>query len=263
MTIEISDSKAYTPHTMIDVAVEAAKAAGELAYRYFKTQPKVTYKPDNTPVTQADIEAEKLIRKIITKHFPDHGIIGEELPAVNPAAKYQWVIDPIDGTKDFIRGLPFWGTYLGVLKDQKPIVGVAYYPYISELFAAQKSQGTYLNNKKTRVSKIKTLKEATISHGSVNRFKDRNKLEGLVRICQSAQTRRGFGSLSLNLLLKGQIDIYIEMGGAIQDFAAPSILVEEAGGKFTDVNGQFSLTSSNGLSTNGLLHNQVLKILNG
>ena len=88
---------------MINTAIEAAQKAGQLAYRYFKSQPKVTYKPDNSPVTRADVEAEKLIRKIITKKFPDHGIIGEELPPVNPNSRFQWVIDPIDGTRDFIR----------------------------------------------------------------------------------------------------------------------------------------------------------------
>ena len=99
---------------MVDVAIEATKAAGELAYRYFKSQPKVSYKPDDSPVTRADIEAEKLIRKIISKKFPDHGIIGEELPPVNPKSRYQWIIDPIDGTRSFMIGLPLWSTLLAV-----------------------------------------------------------------------------------------------------------------------------------------------------
>src|SRR3989344_4652305 len=107
---------------MIDVAINAAKAGGELALRYFKNQPKVSYKPDNSPVTKADIEVEKLIRKIISKKFPDHGIIGEELPPVNPKAKYQWIIDPIDGTRDFIRQIPYWAVYIALLENQKPII---------------------------------------------------------------------------------------------------------------------------------------------
>src|SRR4030042_1336109 len=113
---------------MIDVAIEAAKAAGELAYRYFKTQPKVSYKPDKSPVTKADIEAEKLIRKIISKNFPDHGFIGEELGQTNPNARFKWVIDPIDGTKQFVRGIPFWATLLALLENGKPILGVVYSP---------------------------------------------------------------------------------------------------------------------------------------
>lgn len=247
---------------MINVAIDAVRAAGALAYRYFQTQPKVHYKPDNSPVTQADIETEKLIRKIITKKFPDHGIIGEELPAVNPRAKYQWVIDPVDGTRDFVRSIPIWATFLAVLENGKPIIGISFTPTTDEFFVAQKGKGIHLNGKKTRVSKISDLKLACISHGSVNRFNDKGKLEGLLKICEIVQHRRGFSTLSLNLLLKGNIDIYTEPAGGIHDFAAPSILVEEAGGKFTDFDGKFSLTSGNGVATNGLLHKQVISILN-
>src|SRR3989344_1639815 len=118
---------------MLDVAIDAAKQAGEIALRYFKTQPKVSYKADKSPVTRADIEAEKLIRKIISKKFPDHGIIGEELPPVNPKARYQWVIDPIDGTRDFIHQIPHWAVYIAVLEKDKPIMSVIYFPTLSDL----------------------------------------------------------------------------------------------------------------------------------
>ncbi|MBI2598924.1 hypothetical protein HYW40_01785 [Candidatus Curtissbacteria bacterium] len=121
---------------MIDVAIDAARQAGNLALKYFKSQPKVTYKPDNTPVTRADREAEQLIRKIIAKKFPDHGIIGEEFEPTNPQARFKWVIDPIDGTKDFIRSLPLWATFLAVLENDKPIIGIVYYPPHNEIFVA-------------------------------------------------------------------------------------------------------------------------------
>src|SRR3990167_4924606 len=140
---------------MINTAIEEAQKAGQLAYRYFKSQPKVTYKPDNSPVTRADIEAEMLIRKILTKKFPDHGIIGEELPPVNSKAKYQWVIDPIDGTKSFIRGMPSWGILLALLEDGKPIIGVYNSPATSEIFWTEKSKGAFLNGKKIHVSNVK------------------------------------------------------------------------------------------------------------
>src|SRR4030042_4084238 len=116
---------------MIGVAIETAKAAGDLAYRYFKTQTaswRITYKPDKSPVTKADIEAEKLIRKIISKKFPDHGIVGEEMEETNPNARFKWIIDPIDGTKQFVRGIPFWATLLALLENGKPILGVVYSP---------------------------------------------------------------------------------------------------------------------------------------
>lgn len=247
---------------MIDVAIEAAKAAGDLALRYFKNQPKVTYKSDRSPVTRADIEAEKLIRKIITKKFPDHGIIGEELPPVNPQAKYQWVIDPIDGTRDFAHGLPTFSTLVAVLGNNTPIVGVCYYPKMNELFVCQKGQGAHFNGKRTRVSKVKNLDKALITYYSLRQVARAGNLENFIILAQKAFSTRDFGAYSLSFLLRGQAEVYIDHHGHLHDFAAPAILVTEAGGKFTDLSGEFLLTSGNALATNGLLHSQVLKILN-
>ena len=247
---------------MLDVAIDAAKKGGELALRYFKNQPKVSYKPDNSPVTKADIEVEKLIRKIISKKFPDHGIIGEELPPINPKAKYQWIIDPIDGTRNFVRNLPAWSTLVAVIEKQKPVVGICYFPGNDELFSAQKGKGAYLNGKKTVVSKVKNLKNSYICYNSIKHFSDKNKLIALENICHAANTSRNFAELSLSYLFRGKVDAFINAKGNIYDFAAPAILTEEAGGKFTDFEGKFSLTSGNAVATNGLLHDQVLKILN-
>lgn len=247
---------------MIDVAIDAAKQAGALALKYFKNQPKVEYKPDNTPVTRADREAELLIRKIITKKFPDHGIIGEEFEAINPSARFKWVIDPIDGTKSFIRNLPLWSTLVAVLEDDKPIIGIAYYPYTNEIFAAKKGKGTSLNNKKTKVSKIKILSQATLNHNSIKRIEPHLPLSKFMDLYLQIETHRNLSSYAYNQILKGNIDIDLIGTGQIYDFAAPAILVEEAGGKFSDFQGKFSLTSNNAVFTNGLLHNKVIKILN-
>ncbi|MEX2028070.1 MAG: inositol monophosphatase [Candidatus Curtissbacteria bacterium] len=247
---------------MIDVAINAARLAGDLALTYFKSQPKVSYKPDNTPVTIADKKAELLIREIISQKYPDHGIIGEEFEPVNPLARFKWVIDPIDGTKNFIRNLPLWCTLLAVLDADKPIVGIAYYPFASEMFTAQKGKGAYLNGKRTRVSKIKSVNQAVLNHNSLVRIEPRVPLANFMKLYKAVQTPRNLGSYSYNQLLKGNIDIDIVGTGGIWDFAAPAILVEEAGGKFTDFSGKFSLTSNSAVFTNGLLHSQVLNLLN-
>ena len=248
---------------MLDVAVDAAKAGGDLAYRYFKTHPKVTYKPDNSPVTKADIEVEKLIRKIITKNFPDHDIHGEELPDKTVKSKYQWIIDPIDGTRYYSSGLDYWSTLLAVLENGKPIIGISYYPATKEFFVAEKDKGTFLNDKKMRVSKIKSLEQAFFAHGSIQRLSKMGKLPGLISLYDKTLGHSGFGwSLSLNLLFKGKVETALETGN-IHDFAAPALLTQEAGGKFSDLSGKPSLTSGVLLVSNGLLHNQVLKILNG
>ncbi|MDO8487058.1 MAG: inositol monophosphatase family protein [Candidatus Curtissbacteria bacterium] len=248
---------------MVDIAINAARQAGQLALKYFKSQPKVFYKPDNTPVTRADKEAEQLIRKIIAKNFPDHGIIGEEFEPVNPQARFKWVIDPIDGTKGFIRRIPFWSTLLAVMKNDKPIIGICFFPAINEFYMAQKGKGAFLNNKRIHVSKISKIEDAFISHGGIKSFEKQNKLGGLLRLSQTVQCDRGFGdAFGYALVAQGKIDAFMEGGNKIHDVAAPSILIEEAGGKFTDLSGKFSLTSGSDVATNGLLHRQVLKLLN-
>lgn len=248
---------------MIDVAIDAAKQGGQLAYQYFKKVPKVRYKADNSPVTIADKNVEKLIRSIISKKFPDHGIIGEEAAAVNPGSKFQWIIDPIDGTKQFVRGIPFWTTLVALLEDNKPILGVAYSAPGDEVYSAQQNKGTYLNGKKIHVSKISELKYASCSFSSITPFKDKSKLEGFLKICSSVHSHRGYGdTLGYILLIQGKTDIVLEAKDKIWDIAAPAILVEEAGGKFTDFKGKFSLTSGEAVATNGILHRDILKLLN-
>lgn len=248
---------------MIDVAIDAAKQAGELALRYFKDQPKVSYKPDKSPVTKADIEAEKLIRRIISRKFPDHGIIGEELPPINPKAKYQWVIDPIDGTKSFVRRLPFWSTLLALLENGKPIIGISFSPADNEIFIAEKGKGAFLNGTRQKVSKISQLQNAYLAHGSIDAFENKNMFEGFMKLYRETGSHRGFGdSFAYHLLIKGDVDIMVEAKDKIHDIAAVALIVEEAGGKFSDFSGKSSLTSDCGVATNGLLHNQVLKILN-
>lgn len=248
---------------MLDVAVNAARKGGELALKYFKSQPKVSYKPDKSPVTRADIEAEKLIRKIISQKFPDHGIMGEELPSVNPKAKYQWVIDPIDGTKSFIRGMPFWSTLLALLENGRPIIGISFSPADNGIYTAEKGKGTFLNGKRQRVSKISGLKNAYLAHGSIDAFENKNMLEGFMKLYRAAGSHRGFGdSFAYHLLIKGNVDIMVEAKDKVHDIAAPALLVQEAGGRFSDFSGKFSLTSDCGVATNGILHSQVLKLLN-
>ena len=248
---------------MLDVAIEAAKAAGQLAYRYFKTQLKVTYKPlHHSPVTKADKEAETLIRKIISKKFPDHGFIGEEFGSTNRSAKYHWVIDPIDGTRDFIRGLPFWSTLIAVLEKDRPIIGICFFPTYDEIFIAEKGKGTYLNGRKTRVSKVSDLKSAYVTPSSAHHFATHHKVKQLVKLCETVAGARYFSTYGNNLLWKGKIDAYVNARGGPWDFAAPAIITEEAGGKFSDFDCNYSFDSDCGLFSNGKIHSQILKILN-
>ena len=247
---------------MLDVAIEAVRTGAQVSLKYFRHIPKVSYKPDNSPVTIADKTTEKVIRSIISRKFPDHGIIGEEHPPINPGSQYRWVIDPIDGTKQYIRRIPNWGSFIGLLKDNKPVLGVIYYPCFGEMYTAQKGQGAYLNGKRVRVSKVGELKNATMGHGTIKRFEKHQALEGLIKLDREIYSTINLGPYTIGQLVRGHIDINIDGGGSIWDFVAPSIIVEEAGGKFTDFKGKKSFTSNNCVLTNGILHDQVVKLLN-
>lgn len=247
---------------MIDVAIDAATRGGQLAYQYFKKIPKVRYKADSSPVTIADKNVEKLIRSIITKKFPDHGIIGEELENVNPGSKYQWVVDPIDGTKRFTIGNVYWSVLIALLENNKPIVGISFFPATNEFFLAQKGKGAFLNNKRLKVSANSNLEKAFVCYGSLSHFLKINKNKQVIKLIKSVRQTLGDGfSVGHNFLLKGKIDAALETGN-LWDFAAPSLLVEEAGGKYSNFKGERSLDSGNCLLTNGLLHTEILKILN-
>ena len=248
---------------MIDVAIDAARAAGDLAKTYYGKSKNVRYKGDNSPVTKADIEAERLIRQIITKNFPGHGIIGEELDNVNPNSAFQWTIDPVDGTKQFIRSIPYWATLLALLKGGKPILGISYMPSTGEIAIAEKGKGTYLNGKKCKVSKISNLKSAYMCHSSIEYFDKKGKMKGFLKLEKTVYAARGYAeTLGYHLLIQGKIEMMLEARDQIWDIAAPAILTEEAGGKFTDFSGKFSITSQEAVATNGILHNDVIKMLN-
>lgn len=248
---------------MIDFAIDIAKQGAQYAYSYYKKIKNVSYKDDNTPVTIADKNTEKLIRSLISKKFPDHGIIGEELEPVNPNAKYQWIIDPIDGTRNFIKHFPYWGTLLAVLEDGKPIVGVSYFPVFDQLYSAEKGKGAYYNGKKIKLSKDKDLKEAFIVYGSIKYFITINKLAALKKLVTSTDRAYGYGwNVGQTMLFQGMAEVILEKG-KLWDFAAPAIITEEAGGAWSDINGNKDLSSGTMLLTNGLLHDQVISILKG
>lgn len=247
---------------MLDFAINVAKKTGLHALKYFEKSAKVTFKADNSPVTRADQEAELIARDLIGRKFPSHGIIGEEHGSVNADAKYVWAIDPVDGTRDFVRDIPFWATFVCLLENGKPITSAIYFPTSDELITAQKNKGSYLNSKRLKVSTTNRLEEAYISAGQIKRFVETKKVKQLEKLAKKISASRSYGNLGLKYLLEGKIDGLLESTGKIYDFAAPALSVTEAGGKFSDFEGGESLTTGNMVLTNKLIHNQVLNILN-
>ncbi len=221
-------------------------------------------KLDSTPVTRVDHAVERRIRKIIKARHPDHMILGEEGGnETGSQSPWLWVIDPIDGTKSYIRGLPYFGTQLAVLYEGEVVVGVSSAPALGEIVVAQRGAGAFLNEKRLRVSSIRSLNRSLIVHGILPLFDQQGLLTGLRRLCNEAWGIQGFQDFwSYHLLAAGSIDASIEAKTNIWDIAAASLIVKEAGGTVTDVRGRpIGPTTTSCVATNGWIHSAILDML--
>jgi histidinol-phosphatase len=242
-------------------AVTAARAAGEVALRYYRTGFDVTLKADATPVTQADRGAEQVIREVLGRAFPECGFLGEELGAVGDQER-RWVIDPIDGTKNFIRRLPVWATLIGLEEHGEVTVGVIHNPVTGELLAARRGGGAWSNGERLRVSEIAELGEATLLHAGLKLLREAGYWEGFVRLIDATDRQRGFGDyLGYTLVAEGKAEIYVETDLKPWDLAPCKVIVEEAGGRFTDLAGVPTIHHGTALATNGRLHDAAQGLL--
>lgn len=257
---------------ILDTALEAAACAADILLdnwqkRRLRDNADISYraKDDLSPVTELDLAAEKIIREIILKRFPDHRIIGEEFGKdAHNLSPYTWVIDPIDGTKGYIRGQEYFATQVAVMYEGEVVVGVSNAPALNEILAASKNGGAFLNKKPIRVSKISNLSEAFICHGNIKYFHQLKKFPQLFKLLENTWTTRGFGDFwGYHLLADGRVDAMLEAGAKIWDIAAVSIIIKEAGGAVSDIHGHpISLESTSMIATNGLIHDEILTILN-
>lgn len=245
----------------LTVALEAVRKASEKAMYYFKNLPPVTIKPDNTPVTKADKETETVIREYISSKFPNASFVGEEHGGIFGEGDV-WIIDPIDGTKNFIRGIPLWAILVALWRDGEVVAGISYMPAIDELLYAEKGSGAFLNGKRISVSKIENIKDSTITHTG-NPFKFKNP-EQVGKLLNSSLHARGFGdAYSYHLVATGRADINFEPEVSVWDVAGFKLIIEEAGGKITTLTGSpWTVDIKDFVATNGLVHNEVIKILN-
>lgn len=222
----------------LKTAIEAAQAAQLVIDKYYAGEFEVEIKPDQSPVTIADVETEETIKRIILNAFPDHGFFGEETGKVNEDADYNWLIDPIDGTKSFVRGYPFFSTQIALMYKGELIVGVSNAPGFKEMAYAEKGQGAWLNGEKIQVSDIQELSKSTLSLGNIATIAGKPQWQRLGGLIQDVHRIRGYGDFyHYHLLASGKIDIIIESDVNILDIAALSVIVNEAGGCFTDLSG--------------------------
>jgi histidinol-phosphatase len=245
-------------------AILAAKAAEAVIERYYRGDIEVRLKADQSPVTIADIEAEQTIKGLITEAYPDHGFYGEETGRVRPDAEYVWLIDPIDGTKSFVRQYPFFSTQIALMQGDRLILGVSNAPIAGELAYAERGCGAYLNEQPLRVSDVASVQQATLSLGNIKTLAAAPQWSRLADIVQRVNRTRGYGDfLHYHMLAAGKLDIVLESDVNILDIAALSVIVDEAGGRFTDLTGRppgLDTTTVLAASTPGL-HEEIRLLL--
>jgi histidinol-phosphatase len=252
--------------------------------RYQAQDLVVTTKPDNTPVTDADRAVETAIREALATHRQTDGLVGEEFGSDKGLSGRYWVIDPIDGTKNFMRGVPTWATLIALVQVdsagiEEVVVGIASAPALARRWSAAKGHGAFVrfnsgsvddlneelgsvsNEKKISVSKVGKLSDASISYSDFVGWGDR--LEPFQKMLANAWRTRGIGDFWSHMLVaEGAVDVAIEPSLAVWDMAALDIIVREAGGVFTNTAGQSGPFGGSGVSTNGVLHNAVINGLN-
>ncbi len=243
----------------LKIAIQAVKKGTDVALKYFGKNINVEIKPNNTPVTIADRKAEEIIKKCILNYFPNAEFVGEESGGDLTKNDF-WIIDPIDGTKNYTRRLPLWSVLIAHYKKGKITLGVSNTPLMNELLYAELGKGAFLNGSKISVSKTKKLKESYLSYGDIFTL-DANAISNLSHLCLSS---RGIGdAYSYHLLANGRIDIMIEKENSAWDVAPFKIIIEEAGGKFSTIKGdEWKVTDKSCIATNGLLHDEILKLYN-
>ncbi len=254
--------------TDLAFALQLADTADAITLDRFESSTlQVDSKPDMTPVSDADLTCEGALRNLIEQHRPDDAILGEEFGGDAATHGCQWIIDPIDGTKNYVRGVPVWASLIALLEDGVPVVGVVSAPALARRWWASTGGGAWrsFNGGKPRqlqVSKVSTLADASLSFSSLEGWEARGMQEHFLGITKDTWRLRAFGDfLSYCLVAEGSVDIAAEPEVSLWDLAPLSILVAEAGGRFTSLKGEEGPHGGDAVATNGLLHDEVLRRL--
>ena len=253
----------------LEVAVAACDEADGIARQHFRRDLQITTKPDRTFVTQADTAIEQRIRARLADAFPDHGIVGEEFGTEAGDAAVRWYIDPIDGTHNYMRGVPLFGTLLAVERDGELQAAVMSAPALDERWWAHRGGGAWARSRgevprRIHVSGVTTLQDAQILYGSGRDIADSGKAPGFGPLLRDVWRERGFGDFwGYALLAEGAAEAMIEVELSPWDAAAPAVIIEEAGGRATDLEGRRRIDSGTFLTTNGHLHDLIRERLLG
>ena len=252
----------------LGLALELAGHADVVTmHRYEASDLSVKSKPDMTPVSDADLACEKKLRAELKKARPQDEVLGEEFGGDAVTKGRQWVIDPIDGTKNYVRGVPVWATLISLLEDGVPVVSVVSAPALRRRWYASKGAGAFRvwcgEPKQLKVSAVSKLSDSSLAFSSLEGWAERNQFKNFINLTESTWRLRGYGDFwNYCLVAEGAVDIATEPEVSLWDLAAPSLLVTEAGGTFTDLDGNEGPAGGSAVATNGLLHDKVLSKLN-
>ena len=252
-----------TQSAELQAALDAAGEAAAIARALYQRNIQVRLKADKSPVTEADIRCETAIRALLEARFPDYGFFGEETAARGMDAENLWLVDPIDGTKAFVREYPMFSTQIALMRRGEIMLGVSSAPVYGEVAFAERGRGAYLNGQALAVSQIAELELAALSTGNLKSLAGGPQGGRYGQLVARVNRIRGYGDfLHYHLLASGKIDAVIETDVNILDIAACVAIVSEAGGCFTDLGGApITLQSTSVLATNGRLHDAVLAAL--
>ncbi len=251
------------PSPELQAARDAAQAAADVIRSLYQRNLAVRTKTDQTPVTEADVRSEEVIREILVKRFPSFGFYGEETGQHDVGAESVWLVDPIDGTKSFVRECPFFSTQIALMRAGRFVLGVSSAPVYGELAWAEAGTGAYLNGEAIRVSAHAQLGASIISTGNLKTLARSPQWMKLGELIARIGRIRGYGDfVHYHLLARGALEAVIESDVNILDIAALSVIVHEAGGTFTDLEGRdLTLDTTSVLASNGRLHPQILSAL--
>ncbi|MBI3924625.1 MAG: histidinol phosphate phosphatase [Armatimonadetes bacterium] len=243
---------------LLEFALDAVWEAGRVTLGFYQTSVEAERKADNTPVTEADRQAEERLRQLIGRRYPEHRVLGEELGGA-PGEGLTWVIDPIDGTKSFICGVPLYANLLALLLDREPVLGILHFPALQETVYAARGLGCYWNGRRARVSGITDLKNARVLTSGVEGGSRVDRWRDLARRCYFARTWGD--AYGYALVATGRAEIMVDPALELWDAAPLQVVMEEAGGTFTDWTGRPTVWAGEGIATNGKLLDETLQSL--
>ena len=265
MTLEQSELQ-----QRLEFAVEAARDAGTLILEFYQTPDMaVDLKDDRSPVTAADRGAEQLLRERISKKFPDDGVLGEEFDEKPSANEHRWILDPIDGTKSFVHGVPLFGTLMGLEFRERVVLGVCRFPALDEVVYAAEGTGTWWQvgrgePTRTQVTSVAEMSQALFCTTTVTGWDTIGRRDAFDRLCAATRMTRGWGDCFGHVLVAtGRADLMVDPQLNVWDAAALVPIIQEAGGHFVDWNGETSIYTGNGCSVNAAIKDQMLELLQG